>query len=82
MKKQELQQIIKEEIKMVLKEDATGNNFMQHFSNYKGTEVYNVVKDLYTAITSRQVEPNQLADMILDLIDAAAAAEREDNYDF
>lgn len=63
-------------------QEAGGNNFMQHFANYRGTELYNVVLELYMAITSKQADTDQLADMILDLIDAAQRKEREDDYDF
>ena len=76
-----LRETIRQEIIKTLNESSS-NSFMRHFSNYKGTELYNIVEDLYMSIISNQVDPNDLADMILDLIDEAQRKEREDDYDY
>lgn len=93
MKKSQLTQIIKEELKSIRKEahikstftyDKVIGGITKHFSDYKGTETYNSIQELedilmYYAQDPRQpLDLDEIADTVIDIIDYAMQDARDD----
>jgi len=81
MKKSELQQIIREEVKKTLREGAITKAIRPSLEGDVKIAVQNLEKELASAGVNLNKYAGVLADCVIDIIDAAKAEERAEYRD-